>query len=328
MDQDITLKCSLKSTKSEIEVNDFNTEVGITNNTIVVPYVVNEKLDVAKTKLKELGFTNVKMNSEGDASIWEESNWIVTSQSVEKGQKVDKNTEIVLVCIKYESFLKNTFVGLTVPQAKEKAEELGISRIEFVEEGNLTDITLQILALPDEKLDEKQVMSVTDLTGDEKKIRLHINKDIGGTQTDNSETPANGTGSIPDAVKETEFYSTNTKEEAKKGNSGVYAYKSREGQYSNYWIIDFDEGYVYFFSEGNGDDSCDRVKIVSGDLNNIMKITYHEEDTSWDYFLGFRMQNYPDLLTVIDNDGFDYQYGVTDLEKALKLKENKRIIDY
>ena len=73
-------------------------------------------------------------------------------------------------------------------------------------------------------------------------------------------------------------YSTNPDSTVKNGDSGVYAYKSRGGTYSNYYIIDFDEGYVYSFSEGNGSGGCDRVKIDFCDLNSVMVITYHDGD--------------------------------------------------
>ena len=53
-------------------------------------------------------------------------------------------------------------------------------------------------------------------------------------------------------------YSTNTKEAVKNGNSGVYAYVDGGYSYDIYYIIDFDEGYVYYFTEGNGEEGCVR----------------------------------------------------------------------
>ena len=85
-------------------------------------------------------------------------------------------------------------------------------------------------------------------------------------------------------------YSTNDYETAKKGNSGVFSYKNKNGAYDIYWIIDFDEGYVYWFTEGNGDDHCDKVKIVSGTLNDVMEITWNfdGDKTSWYLHLSIR----------------------------------------
>ena len=84
------------------------------------------------------------------------------------------------------------------------------------------------------------------------------------------------------------FYSTNDYETAKQGNSGVFAYKSTGSSYDIYWIIDFDEGYVYWFTDGNGDSTCDRLKIDSGTLNDKVIITYHDGSDEWSYSLHFK----------------------------------------
>ena len=93
-----------------------------------------------------------------------------------------------------------------------------------------------------------------------------------------------------------------------------------------YYIIDFDEGYVYYFIDT--DTICDRVKIVSGDLNSVLIITYNEDGYKWSYGLHFKWKNQPDHLIVQDEDGYEYDFYTTDLSKALKLKESKKIIDY
>lgn len=124
------------------------------------------------------------------------------------------------------------------------------------------------------------------------------------------------------------YFSTNDRETAKKGNTGVFSYKSMNLQYDIYWIIDFDEGYVYYFTEGNGESSCDRLKIESGDLNSYIVITYHDGDTQWSYKLHFKYVNSPETLIMVDDDGFDYTYSATDLDDALSLKDTKTIKDY
>ena len=112
------------------------------------------------------------------------------------------------------------------------------------------------------------------------------------------------------------FYSTNDYETAKQGNSGVFSYKSTGGSYDIYWIIDFDEGYVYWFTEGNGDSTCDRLKIDSGTLNDKVIITYHDGSDEWSYSLHFKYVDHPETLIMVDNDGFDYKYATTDLNDA------------
>lgn len=124
------------------------------------------------------------------------------------------------------------------------------------------------------------------------------------------------------------FYSTNDYETAKQGNSGVFSYKSTGGSYDIYWIIDFDEGYVYWFTDGNGDSTCDRLKIDSGTLNDKVIITYHDGSDEWSYSLHFKYVDHPETLLMVDNDGFDYKYATTDLNNAISIRDTKTINDY
>ena len=124
------------------------------------------------------------------------------------------------------------------------------------------------------------------------------------------------------------YYSTNDYKTATNGNSGIFSYRSRGGQYQNYWIIDFDAGFVYWFSDGNGNEDCDRIKIESGTLNDTLIITYHTDDATWSYGLHFKYKGSPEHLIVEDNDGFELDYYPTDLDAALKIKEQKNIINF
>lgn len=123
-------------------------------------------------------------------------------------------------------------------------------------------------------------------------------------------------------------YSTNDKSAVKNGNAGVYAYRDRGGQYYVYYIIDFDNGYVYYFTEGNSEGGCIRTKIESGTLNDVLIVTYHDGDMEWSEGLHFRWKNQPDHLIVQDEDGFEWDYYTTNLEDALALRDAKTIKDY
>ncbi len=129
-------------------------------------------------------------------------------------------------------------------------------------------------------------------------------------------------------VKESVYYSTNDKDSVKNGNTGVYAYKSYDSQYDTYWIIDFDSGYVYNYFEGNGDNICSRLKIDSGNLNDYVKITWHNGNDVWSYGLHFKWKNQPDTLIVQDNDGYEDEYSTTSLTQALNLRDKKTIKEY
>lgn len=124
------------------------------------------------------------------------------------------------------------------------------------------------------------------------------------------------------------FYSTNDYETAKKGNTGIFSYVDNGNSYDIYWIIDFDEGYVYYFTDGNGETFCDRLEIESGDLNTYVKITYHDAGTQWSYKLHFKYENHPETLIMVDQNGFDWKYSTTDLDDALAIRDTKKIKDY
>lgn len=124
------------------------------------------------------------------------------------------------------------------------------------------------------------------------------------------------------------YYSTNDYETAKKGNTGVFSYKNKSGSYDVYWIINFDEGYVYWFTEGNGESFCDKVKIVSGDLNDKITVTWHDGGDEWSWYLHFKYINHPETLVVNDHNGFATEFTTTDLDDALELRDTKTIKEY
>lgn len=124
------------------------------------------------------------------------------------------------------------------------------------------------------------------------------------------------------------YYSTNDYETAKKGNTGVYSYKNTGRAYDIYWIIDFNEGYVYCFTEGNGETTCDKVKIDSGTLNDTVTVTWHDGGDQWSWSLHFKYVNNPSILVVNDHNGFPAEFTTTDLESALKVRDTKTIIKY
>lgn len=121
-----------------------------------------------------------------------------------------------------------------------------------------------------------------------------------------------------------EYYSSNDLETAKKGESGKFSY-CKSGQYNIYWVIDFDEGYVYSFSKDKGENEIydyERVKISSGNLNDGLKVAYNDSSLAWLQEVHFKTRNQPNPIILIDNDGFDYELKAIDLEETLKLMKN------
>lgn len=142
--------------------------------------------------------------------------------------------------------------------------------------------------------------------------------------TATTSTSNNTSATTPNSVS----YSTNDKTTVKNGNSGVYAYADKGVNYDIYYIIDFDEGYVYYFLDGNGDKYGDRLKIDSGDLNSVLIITYHDGGDVWSYGLHFKWKNQPDHLIVEGEDGFEADFYPTDLDDALTIRDSKIIKDF
>ncbi len=121
-------------------------------------------------------------------------------------------------------------------------------------------------------------------------------------------------------------YTTNGEDTYKNGDSGKYAYY-KSGSYKIYYIIDFDEGYVYRFIDGNGDETADKVTIKSGTLNDTLIITYHDGEIEWSEGLCFLFKEHPDKLCVSSEDGYNDTFRSTDLNNALKLLKTKTIYD-
>lgn len=145
------------------------------------------------------------------------------------------------------------------------------------------------------------------------------------------EQPVEPTPAEPEIEEPSEkpvYYSTNTFDKAKNGNTGVFSYQRKGPSYDYYWIIDLDEKYAYSFTYGNGSETCDRVQIEEGDLNNYILLTYHDSDSSWQYGLCFKRARQPDHLIQSEADGTQYEYVATDLTQALKLLDQLTIIDY
>lgn len=159
----------------------------------------------------------------------------------------------------------------------------------------------------------------------EEKTNTTINTTTNTTTNTNTITPNQIQNAQNNEKKATSynFYTTNSDEKAKDGNSGKYAYVKKGKNYDIYWIIDFEKGYVYDFSEGNGDTQYEKIKIKSGNLNDGLKLSYKDSSNAWATNLHFKYKNQPHSFIIIDNDGFEYNLTTTSLENALKLMESK-----
>ena len=210
---------------------------------------------------------------------------------------------------------ENELINMTTVDAEKKLREMGFSvfQYESLDAGDQSDL--------DGKIGAVEIKSWEFGKGDFSKGDVYEKDAIVVLMTYKS------TYKEPEKP-EPLYYSTNDYETAKKGNTGVFSYKNKSGSYDVYWIIDFDAGYVYYFTEGNGENSCDKVKIVSGDLNDRIVATWHLDGDEWSWYLHFKYKNFSETLVVNDHNGFATEFRPTDLEDALSLRSTKEIKNY
>lgn len=144
--------------------------------------------------------------------------------------------------------------------------------------------------------------------------------------TTKTTTKKETTKSTTSKEEATVYYSTNNRETVKQGNSGVYAY-SGDINPNLYYIIDFDKGFVYRFTDDETN-TCERIKIDSGNLNDVLIFTYHDGNSKWSNGLHFRWKNQPNHLILQDEDGFEWDFSPTNLNSAIKIRDQKKMIDY
>lgn len=311
--EDLNYKCDVSHGADKIELK--NEVINLTAD-LFMPDVTGMALSDAFAALQAKGFTNLREEPHG--SIWDRNNWIVITQSITAGTTIGLNDYIQLDCIKLDEYFNNEYVGKSVGEIQALAEAHGFSVV-FEDEhwNNLND---RVAAMDADEKENWIATSARQYGGAEKTACVTI-KYTGETTT--SQTP----NTTPEADSSV-YYSTNDHDEAKEGRSGVYAYKKHLSNYDIYYIIDFDDGYVYYFCEGNGDSSCERMMIESGTLNDVLIIAEEDGDDVVHYGLHFKWKNNPSTLIVEDERGNEYDYNPTYLTDALRLRDKKTMFGY
>lgn len=283
----------------------------------------HENYTEVETALKDLGFTNIKYEVLYDIVFGVTENGEVESISIagnkdfKRGDVFTSDAEIIIT---YHMPEDDDPANITMPKSsseydgqnyldiQQALKDLGFNNIELdevtTEDSSYTDGEVILIEISGWSFDAGDVFSPDD------KVYIKYYTVV-----------------EPEPGKAV-FYSTNDYETAKKGNTGVFSYIKRGGSYDIYYVIDFDEGYVYYFTDGNGEDSCDRLKIESGDLNSNITITYHDDGTEWSYEIHFKYVNHPETLIMVDNDGSEWKYTTTNLDDALIIRNTKNIKDY
>jgi len=319
VEQESTFKYKISCHGSEVRI----AEIEKIKAPVAAPEYENMSFDEVKQKFINAGFTNVKTKEIKDLAIAErDKSELVSDISVDGASdygKEDSFFEDVAVVIIYRTPQKikmvrsdDDYYGMNYKEAKKELEALGFINIEIKSE-----------TVTSAYYENEQVYDVTiaSIFGFEKGEECEYDSTIRVKYyIVNEPTPTPTPGPT--------YYSTNTYDVAKEGNMGIFSYKSKGGTYDVYWIINFDEGYVYWFTEGNGESTCDKVAIVSGDLNDKVAVTWHMGGDEWTWYLHFKYVGFPETLVVNDHYGTAIEFGTTDLDDALKLRDTKKIKEY
>ncbi len=112
------------------------------------------------------------------------------------------------------------------------------------------------------------------------------------------------------------------------GDSGIYSYVRTGTVYDNYVIIDFENNYVYFFADRDGNTRGERLMIEGGSLNKNIVLTYHMGGETWQVALHFKYAKMPNILCYEDGSPYSTEFVQTDLAKAIELLKTKKITAY
>ena len=332
LQRDTTYTCTLTHDVTAIGITKENTENNINKASLVMMNVLNIPLSDAKSKLKNAGFTNITSDP---SDIWGESDWIVTSQSVAAGICIDKNAPIVLGCVQGNNYFAD-YIGKNANECEKMASGKWYT-ICFMKDA----VTGWDLSQLDEKGKANYVVSSVIYLGAFKNLNLYLQY-VGPTHTPTpkpTQTPTpipttrptstTGSGSNSGSSNNGLYYTSNDKDTYKDGDTGVYSYRKNAGSYDIYVIIDFDDGYIYYFCEGNGDEICDRLEIDEGDLNSVCIFYYYQgEDDEAAYAVNWAWKRQPDHLIMQDTSGNKWDFYPCNLEEAIELRDTKEIVDY
>ena len=312
-----------------------------------IEFVDKDYYDVWE-QLEELGFTNIDTKAvDGLTSAEEEKDDTVQKVTIdgdetyEVGSTYMSNVEVKI----YYNNIKTVYAPFSSDERPEDELYGGIKKL-FKDEG-FTNIKLK----PIEDLifgwltEDGEVETVT-IDGDdtfddftlynfdaEVVIKYHTfpqdDEDTTSKDTTSEDTTSEEDLKEPSNPSSV-FYSTNDYETAKKGNTGVFAYKKRNTDCDVYWIVDLDEGYAYNFFDGDGGSSvCDKYKISSGNLNDSITLNINDAGYKVTWYLHFKYKNAPETLILNEHLGLGpIEFSTTNLETALSLRDKKTIKEY
>lgn len=219
-------------------------------------------------------------------------------------------------------FNRNDLEGNDVSDVVSKLEKAGFTNIVKSKQYDVTPSDYSYHKVISVSFDSKN--DYADGSIYKKNIRVNIwYHESKEETTQNTTVPEETTTSAGTYVS---YHSSHSREIAKQGNSGIYAYRSRGGSYYIYYVIDFENGYVYRFRDD--EDTCMAAKIVSGDLNSYVLLKYKDSSGIWENALCFKYKTLPDTLILQDHNGFKTEFYTEDVNDAVTLLKTKKRYDY
>lgn len=326
---EITYQISCYEDSIHVEQTEFIDKGAVGEGEAMMPASASDfKYDNYKdveTALKDAGFTNIKTAVLYDIVLGWTSEGEVDSVSINgdtefvKGDVFKKDAEIVITYHMWEdddpsrikmSKMATEYEGMHYSEVRKIFKDLGFTNV-VLEETETTDTSYGDGEVYRITIDYEHFDVGDAYESDDKVLIKYYSVSL---------VVSEGT-----TTSSTVYYSSNDYETATKGNTGVFSYKNKSGSYDVYWIVDFDEGYVYFFTEGNGEDYCDKIKITSGTLNDRVTITWNLDGEKTNWYLHFKYANSPVTLIVNDHFGLATEFNATDLDNALALRDTKKI---
>ena len=131
----------------------------------------------------------------------------------------------------------------------------------------------------------------------------------------------------PTAVVKKELdFTNNDEEKALQGDSGLFAYSNIEttGTYA-YIIIDFDNKYVFYFSDDEEDEYYEQFTIESGNLRDGVECSAYYPDATITWNVKFRGENNPNEIEIKTSTGKSAWVRRTNLNDALELLKTKKL---
>lgn len=218
--QDSTFRCVIKTEGSRIRFLEADLLPTLEGSSLSVPDVTLLRLSDGLSSLEAQGFQCVTAQGGGKQKIKSGfDGWLILAQSQPSGARIDKNEEIVLSCQEIEEYLDEAFLGLTPPEAIERASGAGweISLVDALTERDLRNVLAS--SSPEELT--KWTVAGTEAVRSNRKLANLLVRRSGASPVPNVLNMA-----LPYAVHELHWQGfdsiTPVKEDGKKISSGDY----------------------------------------------------------------------------------------------------------